>query len=99
MSYFKVWDCISYILDTFYKRPKLGSKNIKSIFIGYAQNSKTDKFLSLMSNILFEAIELLKASREMGLLLISWAQLIVAYSIFKNLKFKGNLISKDPLKL
>ena len=37
------------------KRPKLGSKATKSIFIGYSKQSKASRFLNLSSNSIFEA--------------------------------------------
>ena len=33
INYFRVWGCIAYVLDGTHKRPKLGSKPTKSIFI------------------------------------------------------------------
>ena len=33
---------------------KLGPKGIKSIFVGYAQNSKAYRFLDLQSNVIVE---------------------------------------------
>ena len=40
INYFKVCGCIAYVLDIDNKRAKLGSKAIKSIFIGYSLHSK-----------------------------------------------------------
>ena len=44
-SYFKVWGCIVYfrVLDP--KRIKFGPRAIKSVFVGYAVNSKAYKLL------------------------------------------------------
>lgn len=51
-----MWDCIAYALDLSNKRPKLKSKTIKSIFLGYAFNSKVYRFLNLSTNSIFKAI-------------------------------------------
>ena len=42
-------------MDATQKRPKLGSKATKSIFIGYSKQSKASRFLNLNSNSIFEA--------------------------------------------
>ena len=55
LSYFKVWECIVYfrVLDP--KRTKFGPRAIKSVFVGYAMNSKAYKLLDLSSNTIVES--------------------------------------------
>ena len=50
-----MWGFIQYTLDAALKRPKLGSKTVKSIFLGYSMHSKAYGFFSLHSNREFES--------------------------------------------
>jgi hypothetical protein len=50
LNYLKVWECIAYFRVPDSKRTKLGPRAIKSVFIGYAVDSKTYTLLDLSSN-------------------------------------------------
>jgi hypothetical protein len=50
-----VWGCIVYFRVPDPKRTKLGPRAIKSVFIGYAVNSKAYRLLDLSSNIIVES--------------------------------------------
>lgn len=50
MGYLRVWGCLAYYRVTDPKRTKLGPRAIKSIFIGYVENSKAYRLLDLNSN-------------------------------------------------
>ena len=56
LNYFKVWGCIAYYRLPDSQRTKLGSRGIKSVFVGYAQNSKAYILLDLESNVIVESI-------------------------------------------
>ncbi|OMO94271.1 Reverse transcriptase, RNA-dependent DNA polymerase [Corchorus capsularis] len=56
IKYFKVWGCIAYYRLPDSQREKLGSRGIKSVFVGYAQNSKAYRLLDLESNVIVEYI-------------------------------------------
>ena len=45
LSYLKVWGCIAYFRVPNPKRTKLGPRAIKSVFVGYAVNSKAYRLL------------------------------------------------------
>ena len=47
LSYLKVWGCLVKVLKPVPKRTRLGPKTIDCLFIGYAQNSATYRFLVL----------------------------------------------------
>jgi hypothetical protein len=55
LNYFKLWGCIAYFRVPDPKRTKLGSRAIKSVFVGYAVNSKAYKLLDLSSNTIVES--------------------------------------------
>ena len=55
LSYFKVWGCIVYFRAPDRKRTKLGPKAIKSVFVGYAVNSKAYRLLDLSSNTIVKS--------------------------------------------
>ena len=55
LSYLKVWGCIAYFRVPDPKRTKLGPKAIKSVFVGYAVNSKAYRLLDLSSNTIVES--------------------------------------------
>ena len=54
LDYLKVWGCLAFYRVPDPKRTKLGPRAIKSIFVGYAQNSKAFRLLDLNSNIIVE---------------------------------------------
>jgi len=56
LDYFKLWGCISFYRVHDHQRTKLGPRGIKSIFVGYAQNSKAYRLLDLESNVIIESI-------------------------------------------
>uniref|UniRef100_A0A2N9GVD6 CCHC-type domain-containing protein n=1 Tax=Fagus sylvatica TaxID=28930 RepID=A0A2N9GVD6_FAGSY len=55
LSYLKVWGCIAYFRVPNPKRTKLGPRAIKSVFVGYAVNSKAYRLLDLSSNTIVES--------------------------------------------
>ena len=40
LNYFKVWGCVAFYKSSNPQRIKLGPRGLKSVFVGYAQNSK-----------------------------------------------------------
>ena len=55
LDYLRVWGCLAYYRVSDPKRTKLGPRGIRSIFVGYAQNSKAYRFLDLQSNVIVES--------------------------------------------
>uniref|UniRef100_A0A2N9EQJ0 CCHC-type domain-containing protein n=1 Tax=Fagus sylvatica TaxID=28930 RepID=A0A2N9EQJ0_FAGSY len=55
LNYLKVWGCIGYFRVPDPKRTKLGPRVIKSVFVGYAVNSKAYRLLDLSSNTIVES--------------------------------------------
>ena len=56
LKYFKVWGCLAKVIIPEPKKRKLGPKTIDCMFIGYAHNSATYRFLVLKNNSnLFDA--------------------------------------------
>ena len=55
MGYLRVWGCLVFYRVPNPKRVKLGPKALKSVFVGYAENSTTYKILYLSSNIIVES--------------------------------------------
>ena len=55
LSYLRVWGCLAYYRVPDPKRTKLGPRALKSIFVGYAENSKAYRLLDLNSNIIVES--------------------------------------------
>nr|KAJ0199183.1 hypothetical protein LSAT_V11C600308020 [Lactuca sativa] len=51
----KVWGCVAYYRTPDPKRTKLGAQANKSIFIGYAQNSKAYRLLDIDSGVVVES--------------------------------------------
>ena len=53
--YLRVWDCLAFykILDP--KSSKLSARGTRSVFIGYAENSKAYRLLNLYSNVIVES--------------------------------------------
>lgn len=56
LNYFRVWGCISYYKVPESNKTKLGPKGIRSVFVGYAQNSKAYRLLDLKTNVIVESI-------------------------------------------
>nr|KAJ0189684.1 hypothetical protein LSAT_V11C800438810 [Lactuca sativa] len=55
LDYLKVWGCVAYYRTPNPKRTKLGARANKSIFIGYAQNSKAYRLLDIDSGVVMES--------------------------------------------
>nr|KAJ0187402.1 hypothetical protein LSAT_V11C900469240 [Lactuca sativa] len=55
LDYLKVWGCVAYYRTPDPKRTKLGARANKSIFIGYAQNSKAYRLLDIDSGVVVES--------------------------------------------
>ena len=51
----RVWGCVAFYKALDPKRSKLGPRGIKSIFVGYAENSKAYRLLNLDSNTIVES--------------------------------------------
>lgn len=51
LNYFRVWGCLAFYRTHDPNRSKLGPRGIKSIFVGYAKNSKAYRLLDVNSNI------------------------------------------------
>ena len=56
LKYFKVWGCVAFYKVPDSQRFKLGPRGIKSVFVGYAQNSKAYRLLNIDSNIIVESV-------------------------------------------
>ena len=59
-----MWGCIAYYKVPDPKRTKLGPRGLKSVFVGYAENSKAYRLLDLDSNTIVESrdVEFLETS-------------------------------------
>jgi hypothetical protein len=57
LNYLKVWGCTAYFRVSDPKRTKLGSRAIKSVFVGYAVNSKAYRLLDLSYNTIVESMD------------------------------------------
>nr|KAJ0190715.1 hypothetical protein LSAT_V11C800406370 [Lactuca sativa] len=55
LDYLKVWGCVAYYRTPDPKRTKLGARANKSIFIGYAQNSKAYRLIDIDSGVVVES--------------------------------------------
>nr|KAJ0194254.1 hypothetical protein LSAT_V11C800406360 [Lactuca sativa] len=55
LDYLKVWGCVAYYRTPDPKRTQLGARANKSIFIGYAQNSKAYRLLDIESGVVVES--------------------------------------------
>lgn len=55
LSYLRVWGCVAYYRVPDNKRTKLGPRALKSVFIGYAENSKAYRLLDISSNVIVES--------------------------------------------
>ena len=54
LGYPRVWGCLAFYRVTDPKRTKLEPRAIKSVFVGYAENSKAYRLLDLDSNVIVE---------------------------------------------
>ena len=55
LSYIRVWGCLAFYRVPDPKRTKLGPRAKKSVFVGYAENSKAYRLLDLESNVIMES--------------------------------------------
>ena len=55
LDYLRVWGCLAFYRIHDPKSSKLGARGIKSVFIGYAENSKAYRLLDLNSNVVIES--------------------------------------------
>jgi transposase InsO family protein len=55
LDYLRVWGCLAFYRVPDPKRNKLGPRAIKSVFVGYAENSKAYRLLDLSSNVIVES--------------------------------------------
>ena len=53
----KVWGCLAYVRKPEPKRPKLGNRTYKCVFIGYSSNSTTYRFLNLETQEIIESVD------------------------------------------
>jgi hypothetical protein len=52
LNYFKVWGCAACYKIYNPQWTKLGPRGLKSVFVGYAQNSEAYKLLDLEANVI-----------------------------------------------
>ena len=52
LKYLKVWGCLAKVMLPGHKKRKIGSKTSDCMFIGYARNNATYRFLVLKSGVL-----------------------------------------------
>ena len=50
-----MWECFIFYRVVDPKRTKLGPRTMKSVFVGYAENSKAYRLLDLSSNTMVES--------------------------------------------
>ena len=55
LDYLRVWGCLAYYRTPDPKRSKLGARGIKSVFVGYAKNSKAYRLLDENSGVIIES--------------------------------------------
>ncbi|GJZ98344.1 retrovirus-related pol polyprotein from transposon TNT 1-94, partial [Tanacetum coccineum] len=55
LDYLRVWGCLAYYRTPEPKRSKLGARGIKSVFVGYAKNSKAYRLLNENSGVIIES--------------------------------------------
>ena len=53
--YLRVWGCLAFYKIHDPKSSKLSARGIKSVFVGYAENSKAYRLLDLDSNVIVES--------------------------------------------
>lgn len=51
----KVWGCLSYVRLPDIRRPKLGPKTTKCVYLGFAKDSDASRFLDISTNSIIEA--------------------------------------------
>ena len=55
LDYIKVWGCLAFYRVVDLKSTKLGPRAMKSVFVGYAENSKAYRLFDLNSNTMVES--------------------------------------------
>ena len=55
LDYIKVWGCLAFYRVVDLKSTKLGPRAMKSVFVGYAENSKAYRLFDLNSNTVVES--------------------------------------------
>ncbi|GJS73070.1 zinc finger, CCHC-type containing protein [Tanacetum coccineum] len=55
ISYFRVWGCLAYYKVPLPNTSKIGPRGLKSVFVGYAKDSKFYRCLDLDSNVIVES--------------------------------------------
>ncbi|GKD36146.1 retrovirus-related pol polyprotein from transposon TNT 1-94, partial [Tanacetum coccineum] len=55
LDYVRVWGCVAYYRTPDPKRSKLGARGIRSVFVGYAKNSKAYRLLDESSGVIIES--------------------------------------------
>ncbi|PWA42899.1 Copia-like retrotransposon [Artemisia annua] len=55
LDYVRVWGCVAYYRTPDPKRSKLGARGIRSIFVGYAKNSKAYRLLDERTGVIIES--------------------------------------------
>ena len=55
LIYLRVWGCLAFYKIHDPKSSKLSARGIKSVFVGYAKNSKAYRLLDLDSNVIVES--------------------------------------------
>ena len=58
LNYFKVWGCVDFYKVFNPQRTKLEPRVLKSVFIGFAQNSKAYRLLDLETNVIIEFVHI-----------------------------------------
>ena len=53
--YLRMWECLSFYRMIDPRTSKLDARGIKSIFVGYDENSKEYRLLNLDSNVILES--------------------------------------------
>ena len=57
LEYLRVWGCLAFYRVSDPKRTKLRPRALKSVFVGYAENSKASRLLNLDSNVIVESTD------------------------------------------
>ncbi|GKA09245.1 retrovirus-related pol polyprotein from transposon TNT 1-94 [Tanacetum coccineum] len=55
LDYVRVWGCVAYYRTPDPKRSKLGARGIRSVFVGYAKNSKAYRLLDERTGVIIES--------------------------------------------
>ena len=55
LKYLRVWGCVAFHKVHEPKSSKFGPRGIKSVFVGYAENSKTYRLLNLDYNMIVKS--------------------------------------------